>query len=250
MLSVEFTADEIRELQEGRFHYPEPRVQRKYEVLWLKHCGLPHQEIARLAGVTSRTVQRIVNEFLEGRLERVQQNHYLGQPSKLNAHAESLKASFEKQPPATIAEARHRIEELTGILRGESQVRAFLKRLGMRRLKLGGVPGKIDEAKQREQREFLENRLNPALDAAERGEGKFFCRRRPLCAWCVFELRVVLREDVRPHSLRSKTLERFGRARLCHQRIDATRNRRRLATPVTSIPKPFASCSASCARNI
>lgn len=174
MLLVEFTADEIRELQEGRFHYPEPRVQRKYEVLWLKHCELSHQEIARLAGVTSRTVQRILNEFQAGGLERVQQNHYLGQPSKLNAHAESLKASFEKQPPATIAEARHRIEELTGILRSESQVRAFLKRLGMRRLKLGGVPGKVDEAKQQEQRDFLETRLNPALDAAERGECKIF----------------------------------------------------------------------------
>jgi len=174
MLSVEFTADDIQELQRGRYHHPEPRVQRKYEVLWLKSSGLSHAEIARLAGVTPRTVQRVFNEFLAGGLERVQQNRYRGQPSTLNAHAESLKALFEKQPPATIAEARHRIKELTGILRSESQVRAFLKRLGMRRLKLGGVPGKVDEAKQREQREFLENRLNPALDAAERGECKIF----------------------------------------------------------------------------
>lgn len=174
MLSVTFTVDEIQELQEGRYHYPEPRVQRKYEVLWLKNNRFSHQEIARLAGVSPRTVQRILNEFLEGGLERVQENHYLGQPSVLNGHAESLKASFENQPPATVAEAMHRIEELTGILRSESQVRAFLKRLGMRRLKLGGVPGKVDEAKQQEQHEFLENRLNPALDAAERGECKIF----------------------------------------------------------------------------
>lgn len=174
MLSVEFTADEIQELRHGRYHYPEPRVQRKYEVLWLKKSGLSHVEIAQLADVAPRTVQRILNEFLEGGLDRVQENHYHGQPSKLNAHTESLKASFEKQPPATVAEAKHRIEELTGILRSESQVRAFLKRLGLRRLKLGGVPGKIDEAKQQEQQEFLENRLDPALDAAERGERKIF----------------------------------------------------------------------------
>jgi hypothetical protein len=85
-----------------------------------------------------------------------------------------VKASFEKQPPATVSEARHRIEQLTGIRRSETQVRAFLKRLGLRRLKLGGVPGKVDEAKQKEQREFLEERLNPALDEAERGERKIF----------------------------------------------------------------------------
>lgn len=59
-------------------------------------------------------------------------------------------------------------------LRSEPQVRAFLKRLGMRRLKLGGEPGKVDEAKQQEQREFLINRLDPALDAAERGECEIF----------------------------------------------------------------------------
>ncbi len=174
MLVLEFTADEIRELGYWRYRHPEPRVQRKFEILWLKSQDLPHGEIARLAGVAPRTVQRVLNEFLEGGLERVEENRYQGSPSELNGHAESVKAAFEKSPPATIAEARHRIEQLTGITRSETQVRAFLKRIGMRRLKLGGVPGKVDEAKQQEQREFLEQRLNPALDEAERGERKIF----------------------------------------------------------------------------
>jgi transposase len=182
MLFVEFTADEIQQLGYWRYHHPEPRVQRKYEILWLKSQGLPHGEIARLAGVNPRTVQRVLNEFLEGGLERVEENRYQGFPSELNAHADSVKASFERQPPATIAEARHRIEKLTGIVRSETQVRAFLKRIGMRRLKLGGVPGKVDKGKQKEQREFLEHRLEPALDEAERGERKIFSSTPPtLC---------------------------------------------------------------------
>lgn len=179
MLIVEFTTDEIGELGYWRYHHPEPRVQRKYEILWLKSQGLPHGEIARLAGVNPRTVQRVLNEFLEGGLEKVEENRYQGAPSELNAHAASVKASFEKQPPATISEARHRIEKLTGIRRSETQVRAFLKRIGARRLKLGGVPGKVDEAKQQEQREFLEDRLEPALDEAERGERKIFLSMPP-----------------------------------------------------------------------
>ena len=99
MLSVVFSADGIRELQHGRFHYPDPQVQRKSEVLWLKSNRLSHVDIARLAGISPRTVQRILNQFLSGGLESIQENHHQGQPSKLNDHAESLKASFEKQPP-------------------------------------------------------------------------------------------------------------------------------------------------------
>jgi transposase len=175
MLQVSFTNAEIEELKEGRYRHPEPRVRRKLEVLWLKSQGLPHHQIARLAGVTTRTVRRLLNEFLEGGLERTKENRYRGQPSELNTHAESLKEYFGKHPPATVAEARHRIEEIKGIARSETQTRAFLKRIGFRRLKLGAVPGKVDEAKQQEQREFLENRLNPALDEAEKGERKIFC---------------------------------------------------------------------------
>ena len=108
MLQVSFTTDEIHELGYWRYHHPEPRVQRKYEVLWLKSQCLPHAEIARLAGVATRTVQRVLKEFLEGGLERVQENRYAGAPSELNNHAGSLKQYFEKHPPATVAEARHR----------------------------------------------------------------------------------------------------------------------------------------------
>ena len=179
MLSVEFTAEQIEQLGYWRYHHPEPRVQRKYEILWLKSQGLAHGKIAQLAGVNPRTVQRVLNEFLQGGLERVEENRYQGSPSALNAHAESVKASFAKQPPATIAEARDRIAKLTGIVRSETQVRAFLKRIGMRRVKLGGVPGKVDEDKQEEQREFLNQRLEPALDEAERGERKIFLSTPP-----------------------------------------------------------------------
>lgn len=100
----------------------------------------------------------------------------MGRPSALNAHAQSRTESFEKRPPASTGEAKSRIEEMTGIVRGETQIRAFMKRIGMRRLKLEGVPGKVDQSKKQEQREFLEDRLSPALNEAERGERKMFLR--------------------------------------------------------------------------
>lgn len=174
MLQISFTDEQVQELDYWRFHYPDPRVQRKLEVVWLKSQGLVHQEIARLAGVSARTVQRHLNEYTEGGIDRLTQNNYAGSPSELNQHAQTLKEYFEKHPPSTIKEAQHQIEQLTGIRRSETQVCEFLKRLGLRRRKLGGVPGKVDEEKQKEQREFLEDKLEPALEEAEQGERRVF----------------------------------------------------------------------------
>ena len=64
-------------------------------------------------------------------------------------------------------EAQHVIEQQTGIRREESQVRAFLHRLGMRCRQVGTVPGKLTEEQQAEQRRFLEEELRPKLDEAE-----------------------------------------------------------------------------------
>ena len=41
------------------------------EVLWLKSHGLTHDEIAAYADVSRRTVQRYLDEYLEGGLSRL-----------------------------------------------------------------------------------------------------------------------------------------------------------------------------------
>lgn len=176
MLRINFTDEEIQTLQLERYHYPDPKVQKKFEVLWLKSQGLSHETIAQLSGVASRTVQRYLREYLAGGMERLKQNKYLGAPSQLRQHSQTLQEYFTKHPPSTIAQAQHALEELTGLKRSLTQVRAFLKRLGLKRRKVGSAPGKADQpGKQQEQREFLETQLNPRLDEAQRGERKIFC---------------------------------------------------------------------------
>jgi hypothetical protein len=46
----------------------------------------------------------------------------------LQEHYASLEAYFRAHPPATIKEAQHKIEALTGIKRSETQVRAYCKK--------------------------------------------------------------------------------------------------------------------------
>ena len=175
MIRINFTDEEIAALHFERYHYPDPRVQKKFEVLWLKSQGLSHESIAQFSGVCSRQVQRYLQEYVEGGIERLKQNHYRGSRSELNQHTETLRDYFTKNPPSTTAQAQKAIEELTEIRRSLTQVREFLKRLGMKRRKVGSAPGKPDDPdKQREQREFLETQLDPRLDEAEQGKRKIF----------------------------------------------------------------------------
>jgi transcriptional regulator GlxA family with amidase domain len=66
MRPILFTPEDRRALAHDRYHHPDPRVQRKMEVLWLKSHGLDHDDIATYAGVSRRTVQRYLDQYLEG----------------------------------------------------------------------------------------------------------------------------------------------------------------------------------------
>ena len=149
MVSSQFTEEDRQTLDRERFQYPDPRVQRKMEVLWLVSQGLSRTEAARLAGVSTKTVRRYLKRYKRGGIEALQKSHYRGRESTLNEHAETLKEYFGKNPPATVKQAQAAIEELTGIRREYSQVRAFLQGLGLRRRKMGTVPGHVDDAKKK-----------------------------------------------------------------------------------------------------
>src|SRR3712207_2902218 len=74
MRPIPFTADDRRALAHDRYHHPDPHVQRKMEVLWLKSHGLGHDQIAAYADVSRRTVQRYLDQYLEGGLARLRRS--------------------------------------------------------------------------------------------------------------------------------------------------------------------------------
>lgn len=123
-----FTEDTLAEIRHDRYHHPHPRVQRKMEVLWLKSQGLTHAQIAELADVSPRSVQRYLDEFEHGGLDRIRSLNWQGKACELDQHQQSLEDYFLENPPRTAREAQRDIERLTGIRRGLSQVRAFLKK--------------------------------------------------------------------------------------------------------------------------
>jgi len=128
MRTFTFSPAVLAEIRHDRYHHPHPRVQRKMEVLWLKSQGLTHADSARLADVAPRSVQRYLDAFEHGGLDRVRQLRWHGTACELDEHQPCLEAYFLEHPPRSAREAQAVIEELTGIRRGLSQVRAFLKK--------------------------------------------------------------------------------------------------------------------------
>ena len=90
MRPTRFTPEDRRSLAHDRFHHPDPRVQRKMEVLWLKSHGLGHDEIAAYADVSRRTVQRYLEEYREGGLPRLRRRRWHQPQGALSDHQESL----------------------------------------------------------------------------------------------------------------------------------------------------------------
>ena len=124
-----FSEADQQALHQERYEHPHPRVQQRMEVLWLISQGLVYAEVARLAGVSKATVERYVTLYRLGGLEALRQLHWgKSHPSELMAHRQSLEESFRHNPPHTVAEACQRIKDETGIERGPTQVRAFLKK--------------------------------------------------------------------------------------------------------------------------
>ena len=78
-----------------------------------------------------------------------------------------IKTHFEKNPVATIAQACKEVEELTGIVIKNTQMRFYLKNLGIDWRKVNSIPAKVDiEAQQK----FHDEQLQPRLEEAKAGK--------------------------------------------------------------------------------
>ena len=129
MRSFTFTPEVLAAIRHDRSQQPHPRVQQQMEVLWLKSQGGTHEEIARLAAVSRRSVQRYLDEFADGGLDRLRRLPWKGKANALTVHHASLEDYFLEHPPRSTREAQAASEQQTGVRRGLTQVRAFLKKL-------------------------------------------------------------------------------------------------------------------------
>lgn len=167
MLQMEFTAQELDRLYHETFYNPDPEVRKKSATVYCKALGLSHKEVGRFVRASQPTVRRRLQDYQAGGLAKLNEAKHYTPTSELAAHREALEAEFKARPPQTINEAAERIEQKTGLRRKPTQIRKFLKSLGMKRLKVGHIPAKADPVKQAA---FLEEKLQPRLAEAHQGK--------------------------------------------------------------------------------
>jgi transposase len=171
MDKMEFTTAERDALQYWRFHHPHPRVQRKMEALYLKSHGLAPEAISRLCAISKPTFYRYLHAYREGGIAQLQAVPFHRRQSQLVTYRTSIEADLRQRPPASVAEAAARIADLTGLQRGPTQVRKFLKALGMKPRKVGQIPAKADVTAQED---FKTEHLEPRLAEAQSGQRVVF----------------------------------------------------------------------------
>jgi len=171
MILIDFNDEEIEVLKYERYYHPHPRVQRKMEALLLKSQGLSHKQICELTSISANTLRHYLRAYIEGGADKLKEINFYRQQSKLLEHKKTIEDYFREHPPSTIKEAMAKIEELTGIKRSPTQIRKFLKTIGMRLLKVGVVPSKADPE---QQEAFKKKHLEPRLEEAKSNKRTVF----------------------------------------------------------------------------
>lgn len=167
MIKLTFTDEELSKLRKIRNEHPHPVLRRRALVMLLKYEEIPHHKIASIVGISENTVRNYFEMYLRGGLESLMTINFRKPQSKLKSFDVEIKNYFDKNPPATISQACAEIKELTGISIKNTQMRAYLKAIGIRRRKVNSIPAKADVGAQKA---FHDNELQPRLEEAKNGK--------------------------------------------------------------------------------
>jgi transposase len=194
MLQVKISKAEIQRLNYERYYYPCPIVQKRIHAIYIKATTeMSNEMIGSLIGLNRDSVGDWIMRYQQSGFDALCQFNYGTNKSRLENYAGSILKSFAEQPPMSVNEAKSRIEAMTDIIRNPSQVRAFMKRHGLRYIKTGHIPSKANVEKQQQ---WMKTTLDPAIKEAQNGESYLlfvdaahFILQPFICAlWCVVRL--------------------------------------------------------------
>jgi len=163
MIKIDIAESDMALLREARYNHPHPRVMLKMDVVFLKGLALSNDQIHAITGVCGNTMRDYWKQYAEGGIERLKELRFNKPASEMKEHSPTLEEYFTKHPPSSISEAAAKIEELTGIKRGETQVRKFLKSMNFRFIKSCSIPSKaLTDEKKTNKENFWKKNLSPA----------------------------------------------------------------------------------------
>jgi len=172
MKILELTEQQLDELYSEMSSNNNPRNRKKCLIIYLSAMGYSRQEVAKIARVNEDTITNHVKRYSEGGLHKLLEENYRKPIGQLEPYTEQIKELFKNNPPHTVNQAIEIIFEATGISLKHSACQAFLKKKALKYRRCGLSPGKVvnDEKQQQAQQEFHDQKLQPLLDEAKKGQ--------------------------------------------------------------------------------
>lgn len=171
MRRIDYPEEDIKLFTYYSIYHEHPIVRRRMLVHLLKSRGLPHWQIAEMAGISGTTLREHLDLYLQGGIDALLQLNYRGSANALRERKDEIIAALEENPPATLKEAQAIIKEATGLERSLPQVSAFLEEHKIRRRKVKQIPAKADvEA----QEVFKTETLEPLIEEAQQQKTHLF----------------------------------------------------------------------------
>ena len=117
-------------LLSSRFHM---RGAKTIVVLVLMAFGLKNAEIREKLGTSWDSLRKYRTALDIGDIESLfTMDNSKRQKSELERYNDQIAASFEKNPPKTLREAKQRIKEITGLERSINRIRKYLLKRGFK----------------------------------------------------------------------------------------------------------------------
>jgi len=171
VFNINLTKREIKQLQKLNSHHPHHVVRRRALIMILKSQNLPHHVISEVTNLSENTVRNCFYAYEEGGIEQLKIMSFYKPESRLKPFETEVREYFEKTPPSTIAQACADIQKRTGVSLKNTQMRSYLKSIGIRYRKVNSIPAKANiEAQQ----VFHDQKLQPRLEEAKVGKRKVY----------------------------------------------------------------------------
>ena len=135
MYHCQLSVEDQQRIQVQQYRHPDPIIRKRLTILWHKHHGLPHHEIAKLSGAAPNTVTTTIRTYIEEGLSGVENREFYQPTSQIEPYRTRLIVHFSENPPRTLKEAKAEIEQLTGMSFSLSHVRNILLSMGLSKKK-------------------------------------------------------------------------------------------------------------------
>ncbi|MBN1995732.1 MAG: winged helix-turn-helix domain-containing protein [Anaerolineae bacterium] len=160
------TDSEIKDLETLYKQEGDRRMAERMPCIILYVRGYELKELQRILMVGIRTLKRWIKTFIAQGIDGLRQWGYKGQACVLSDEQwAEVEKELERKPYHYAKQVVAFVKKRFGVEYSQRGMQALLRRKGYRRIKTRIVPGQVDEEKQQEQREFIEDyfKLKAAL---------------------------------------------------------------------------------------